>query len=352
MRKIIRPITIKAIAVLLILSPFLNIYEYLFFGRTSHWLLVRHDFSFQSVIGLVTMLLAIFSGIGLYYIKRWGWYLFLGFSGYVTVFSVVRLFMVKTGFAVMITSLLVVVLAITIYLISRNTRLPYLSNQFRGWRIRDRIPLAIPVQIQLDENPDVSIATKTIDFSELGALVELAPDAYPLTLGQRMQIQFNIGARDPIILSGVVVQVRESAPGAFLVGLKFVRVRRDKRAIIERFINAHYTPRYRVALTAECRNEKGEKVRAKTWNVSSGGCYISATGTTFERDDRVRIELHIPASSGHRTVLCAGTVVWVNHDDRFGKPPGFGITITKFKKGRIAFSRLLLRLSRTAEMAR
>lgn len=349
MKKIVKPIPLTVIAVFLMISPFCNIYEYLFFGKTTHWLLVRHPFGVQSLVGLAMILAPLLSGIGIFLIRPWGWFLYLAFSFFTVGFGLYRIFSVQSLFAYLISLMNMAIVATSIYVISKNVRTPYLSNEFRGWRIHKRVPLALPVSL-LFYPQDKTIETRTTDLSELGTLIELPADAITAELGGKVFLKLSLGDIPDMTVQCRIMQMRETEEGSVLLGLKFTRITRANRRAVASFIDA-YSPRYSASIPARIDAGEDGPISGVTLNISSNGCYIAAEGFSLQGGEPVTGSLFIDGEGG-KPVTFRGAITWANPFGDFGKPRGLGVHLQRITNRRLAFYRYLYLKARRSEVVR
>ncbi len=337
MKRIIRPTSIIVISLFLVATPFINLYQLLFFGQRTHWIVTQHPFTPASILGFTMIVLALCAGIGIYQIRRWGWYCFLAFAVVILAVSAYRIVTVRTAFAFLIAALNVAVVIGTLYLISRNVRKPYFSNEFRGWRIARRVPLRLPVQLLLNPLTGRSLDATTEDFSELGALIPLANNEPGFSLGQTVRMSIKLENDEPMTIAGEIVQFRDGSDRAACIGLRFY-VDDARRNRIALFIRHRYTPRYECAFPIDVATASGNALRGTVSNMSSGGCYVMCSTGLPLAGEEVECTLYTKERARERaTIGFSGTVTWVNRDGRYDKPRGFGVHIGRVSMGRGAF---------------
>jgi c-di-GMP-binding flagellar brake protein YcgR len=337
-----RPLPVTLISILLVLTPFLNLYEYLFFGARTHWMLVSRSLDFSSIIGYLVIVSAVFSGIGIFKIKKWGWFLFHVFSVLIIALSVYRIQTVKNHYAYIMLMMNITIVITVFYFMSRSIRVPYFSDEFRGWRVDERLPLAFPVEVSTDKSLSKKISTATIDFSERGALIELDHTMLDHCLTSTLFIELKLGNAEPMKIESDVVYVKEIPSGKILAGLKFIHLRRRYRNEIKKFIHTRYTPRYACVFNVNVTDSHGRSIKAETVNLSWGGCYIKSTDHSFNAGDRVNCELYLHQTEKKKQVSFISEITWLNSKPMYGKPEGFGIKIKKFTAGRITYLLFLI----------
>ncbi|MCE9597785.1 MAG: DUF2127 domain-containing protein [Spirochaetia bacterium] len=134
-------------------------------------------------------------GIGLLLVKRWGWWLFLGYSAILIVYNIYAL--VRSPGYYNAGALLQTALGIAavFYFVRRDVSAPYMKMYPRGWRLQTREPIEIEVVVD-------GIRRRTADVSDSGLYV-IWEECYRAP-GEEVHVTLSINGNEYKSRAGVV----------------------------------------------------------------------------------------------------------------------------------------------------
>lgn len=322
-----RPPLHHAIIVGYILAPFVNVALLLAFTGLPLELVLRRFVAGYGPLASLWLVTAPLAGIGLYFVHRASWYIFVGHSSLILVDFALK-WIIKPRFyyehiptlnnVLIFVGNLALVAAIG-YLINRDFRAPYFQALRRSWRESVRIPMRHEVSFGGEK--------RQIDDISAGGCFLVGVDA-GCALGDQRPVSFALG-RLQLQCSGEVMRITDRGCGVRFVGLAGRTRRKLAEALRHRFVL-----RYQVDLPAGWE-AAGSSVNGRVWNLSAGGCYIAMeTAAVAEGSAGV---LHVLDTVYAASV--AAHVVWVNPLGEHGKPPGCGL---QFKRSQAALVRRLV----------
>lgn len=307
-----RPPIHFVIIVAYILAPVVNIFALFVFTPLQLPEIFSGFFQWYGIPAGIWLITAPLVGVGLYFIHRISWYIFLAHSGLVLVDFIVKwitrssLYSLNAG---SIHSLAlfggnIALILIVGYVIQKDFRAPYLQVLKRHWRESRRIP--IHHHILLSGNKcDIN------DLSGTGCFVTTSVPA--INLGDRLPVEMSLGN---IKLQCRATVVRKDDAG---YGLQFVGITRRLKREISVFLKNRFTLRYSVDLPAvwQSSNEREEVV---VQDLSTGGCYVR----TAQKNAAEGQSGHLTITADSASHILSGSVVWANQAGDHNKPSGFG----------------------------
>lgn len=307
-----RPLLHYLISLAYILAPIVNILLLVLVARIRLSDILQRLFHGYGYLAGIWLLTAPIVGIGLYFVHKVSWYIFLAHSALILVDYVVKWATIPGYYWLSVRGVhqlllftgnvaLVVVIG---YIIQKDFRAPYFQVLPRGWRTSRRVPIRHFVQLD-------GRRCAITDLSDTGCFV--AEPALQIEAGRKTAIGFQAD-RLQISCRGEVMRRTPDGYGVRFVGLS----QRDKRDI-RQMIRKRFPFRYAVEIPGRWVVD-GRPVAATVRDVSYSGCYVQAP---LEGIAAGQIGfLHIPL--GRREVSLSGSVVWVNPTELHGKPVGFG----------------------------
>ncbi len=196
-----KPVSIIIISLLLILSPIYN-YSLQLLTRSLpiNWLTIQ-SLHFSG-LELSFLILPVICGFGLFFIKKWSWYLFIFYSIGLILFNIYAVIVnpVKFNFYSLFESTIIFLGAA--HFLKKDISAAYLKMYPRGWRGEKRKPIQIQVRID-----DVDKLTK--DISEAGFYVDWKD--IPYEINQEVGVQ--LGKTDKRKFAAGVVRKDENGAG-------------------------------------------------------------------------------------------------------------------------------------------
>lgn len=312
-----RPLIHYLISAAYILAPLVNILLLIFIGRIPLPDIMRRLFQGYGYLAAIWLLTAPLVGIGLYFVHKASWYLFLAHSALILADYLTKWMTLPTYYwmsvgeahqFLLLTGNLALV-AIIGFIINKDFRSPYFQVLPRGWRSSHRV--LIRHQIQLNgQGVDIS------DLSDDGCFAA-APDL-AVSLGDRLKVSFQ--ADKLSIACGCEIMRR--TPAGY--GLRFVGISAAQKRDIRRMIGKRFPFRFAVDLQGSWVGD-GRRLPVRIRDFSRTGCYLEAEVAGLKEGDGGELEI----SEHRRQAELAGAVVWVNPEELHGKPVGFGIRFAK-----------------------
>lgn len=215
-----RPKRIQWIVIGLCVAPFLNLLHYanqyqLGFGELKVLFLNLPNLAIPFLI--TPFLLA----YGIYHAKPWAYFSFLGFAILLVGYNVYVSFKVQSlrNYSASLQSLfLLVVIGI---LLNEEISAPYINPGVRGWRLKKRKKMEIPVRVN-------GIQTRTKDISRVGAYLDIDPNLFELG----KLISMEIGLKTEMLL----VEAEVLRVGDLGIGVSFRNLSKVKLQILNNYI--------------------------------------------------------------------------------------------------------------------
>lgn len=307
-----RPLVHYVIIIGYILAPIVNILLLRIFGNIPFGTIFARIFPGYGYLAAVWLLTAPLVGIGLYFIHKVSWYVFLGHSSLILIDYILK-WVIRPGFYwrsiptvfnfLMFTGNLLLVIIIG-YIIQKDFRAPYFQALKRTWRESERIPI----------NHFISLDGKKLKVSDISYTGCFVPEPkLTLKIGDKVDLNFE-SYRFSIQCQGEVM--RESPEG---LGIRFLNLPPAKQRDLRRLMKKRYFLRYAVDLDGLWIHGK-KREDAQILDVSTGGCFVHTDVHDLDigMDGRVDIKIN-------GTIFSAdGKLVWLNKSEIAEKPAGFG----------------------------
>lgn len=204
-RRIRRPLTLVLFGLAFLFLPILN-----YLGMTNQMGVplreVRTSFALLSPVELVLLLTPLAVGVGLLAVKRWGWWLFLGYACVLIAYNLYAVARTPGLYNAIALFNTVVGMAAVFYFVRRDISAPYMRMYPRGWRLQKRRPIEIEVIVD-------GIRRRTIDASTAGLYVAW-PDCYR-SPGEEVHLTFAVNGTEYKTRAGLVRVDEEGAGVAF-----------------------------------------------------------------------------------------------------------------------------------------
>jgi len=218
-RRLRRPTPLVAFAVLFLLLPLLN-YVAISLNRAT----LTDPLAFAatlSPVGRALWLVPPIVALGLLWVSRWGWWLFLAYAPTLALYNLVGFSRNPTPFNLAAVAQTLVAFAAMAYFLRRDVYAPYLSSVRRGWRHAPRVPLVAPVAID-------GVQYKTVNVSDRGCYVEWS--GYSGAIGDSLSLQLTLGG-DAFSLEAGAVRIDRAAVGVAFRNLDRATTDRLRSAI-------------------------------------------------------------------------------------------------------------------------
>jgi hypothetical protein len=198
-----RPLSIVIISIFYLLEPVGNLVQAAYINKVpvfgSQGILSHLIWSDWIILCLFPIV-----GIGIYMVRKWGWYLFLSFSALLVFYNLFVFIYLNPNYplAVVIFFILITT-AITAFFLRKNVYAPYFNPRLRWWEIAARY--RVPLETTLATTKG-ALNCKTVDISETGCFVEHHED---LPLGSVVMLEFHCNGME-ISCMGKIVSRRAS----------------------------------------------------------------------------------------------------------------------------------------------
>jgi len=303
------PLTIKIIGLFYLLTP---VFSYLWTAYAQgipFW-----DFAnllrLFSPMALVLNLAGLILGVGILGVKRWGYFLFLGFNLYLVGHG---LYLISLGGMTkqFIWNLFITLLPffLNMYFLNKEISTPYLTLIPRGFRKKWRIE--IPLAGAIKVNPFEILKMKTMDISPTGFLASVDGK---IDLGSTVVVQMKLDGDWE-----APAELMREIDGNY--GFKFLYLPGDKRyKELDKFLSTKLLPRFTtkipVTITLDNKDENTEIL-----NISEKGFYFSSNNPyQVGSFPNYQFSLYGIGFSGK------GKISWENKIGNFEKPSGYGVS--------------------------
>lgn len=315
-----RPLIHYFISLGYILAPIVNILLLIFVARIDIGDILGRLFKGYGTLAGIWLLTAPIVGIGLYFVHRISWYIFLGHSSLILIDYILKWVRIPGYYwlsvkgihqILLLTGNLALVIVIG-YIIQKDFRAPYFQVLPRGWRTSRRVPIRHFIQL------DGQRAAIT-DLSISGCFV--SDPAMNLKIGQKVAIDFEADTLR-VECRGDVMR---KTPGGY--GIRFLSLDRRAKRDVHHMIKKRFPFRYQVNIPGSW-NAAGRNVEVKILDISNTGSYLQA-GLEDVAEGQ---EGELVFSFHHRDRHLPGTVIWLNKTELHEKPVGFGIRFIRNEK--------------------
>ncbi|HNN77721.1 MAG TPA: hypothetical protein PKL30_02475, partial [Leptospiraceae bacterium] len=141
-----KPRLLISFSLLILLLPVSN-YIGMSMKYNFPWYAPLHLFSNANLPEWILLISSLLSGIGLFYIKRWGWWLFILSSFTFIVYNSFGFITIPESATKGPLIQTFIVTAALAYFLQRDIFIPYMKLYKRGWRLQKRYPICINVNI-------------------------------------------------------------------------------------------------------------------------------------------------------------------------------------------------------------
>jgi hypothetical protein len=193
-----RPLSILLVSGLCFLYPIINYWHFV-----NYYNVPLREFNFimskLNVMQIVLLFTPFIVAIGLYLVKKWGWYLFLIYSFFLISFNIYAIFKFKVLKNYLSLGEVVIVTILSIYFLRKDISAPYMKLYPRGFRGEKRTPIEVDIMLNMGSE---KIQKKTRDLSQAGFYVDW--EKCELTLNSSLQVSFSSKQRAYNVEVGVV----------------------------------------------------------------------------------------------------------------------------------------------------
>ena len=193
-----RPLSIVIVAVFYFLEPFGNLIQAAYINQLP---LFGEESILSSLLWSDWIILALFPvvGVGIYLVKKWGWYLFLSFSALLIFYNIFVYKYLNPNYSLETVLLFILTTtAISAFFLRKNVYAPYFNPRLRWWENATRY--RSPLNTVLFTNQG-AVPCKTLDISETGCFVNYHEE---MPLDSQVMIGFHYDGEDISCMGKVV----------------------------------------------------------------------------------------------------------------------------------------------------
>ena len=193
-----RPLSIVIISIFYFLEPVGNLMQAAYINKVplfgSQGILSHLLWSDWIILGLFPIV-----GIGIYMVRKWGWYLFLSFSVLLIFYNLFVFKYLNPNYSLgVVIFFILITTAISAFFLRKNVYAPYFNPRLRWWEIAARY--RVPLDTILATNKG-AVSCKTLDISETGCFVEYNES---LPLGSTVLLEFHCNGMEISCMGKVV----------------------------------------------------------------------------------------------------------------------------------------------------
>lgn len=225
-----RPLSIVLIAIFYFIEPIGNLVQAAFINNIP---LLGSNSILSHLLWSDWIILALFPvvGVGVYMVKKWGWYLFLGFSILLIFYNVFVYKFLNPNYSLeTVVFFIIIITVISAFFLRKNVYAPYFNPRLRWWEIATRY--RVPLNTVLFTKNGV-VPCETIDISEMGCFVDYQED---IPIGSKLMIEFQCAGIE-ISCMGEIVHKKSGANERYRgYGIKFEAMPGDMKDRIKHLI--------------------------------------------------------------------------------------------------------------------
>ncbi|MDX1957586.1 MAG: PilZ domain-containing protein [Leptospiraceae bacterium] len=284
-------------------------------------------FDFRQVLssfsGLSISLIALGSllGFGILGVKRWGYFLFLGFNIALIFDAIYRIIKYGIGLEGELLSnffLTIFYFILIFYFLNQEISTPYLTLVPRGFRKKWRIEIPLSGEVIIDGKKSLKLTT--MDVSPSGCLAKVSgevPEEASISIRLDLDNRFEVPA---------ILIRREEEGDSISHGFRFQYDPNDPRKKqLKKFLSTKLLPRF--SITSPVTVFYGEnKFSGEVLNVSEGGFYL-ASNQKLKSGDEINFELKL---LGY-LFKGIGKISWENQTASYNKPEGYGVKFSSLQ---------------------
>ena len=295
-----------------ILAPIVNILLLLIIIKLPLNMVLRRLFQGYGYLAAIWLLTAPIVGIGLYFVHKVSWYIFLAHSGLILLDYILKWTRLPRYYWISIPAVhqilifvgnMALIVAIG-YIIQKDFRSPYFQVLPRSWRKSRRVPIRHRISLNGELRPvsDVSTTGCFVSESDIG-----------LEIGEKVSISFKADALT-IDCRGEVMRI---IPEGY--GLRFMGLSLAQKQDIRRMLASRYALRYEVNVACTWVSNS-HSTSGTILNISTSGCFVRGEVTEVVKNQRGTLRL----ASGSIRRNVRGTIVGVKSSS-YEKPAGFAV---------------------------
>lgn len=307
-----RPTSHYIISLGYILAPIVNILLLLIIIKLPFNIVLSRLFRGYGNLAAIWLLTAPIVGIGLYFVHKVSWYVFLAHSGLILLDYILKWTRLPRHYWISIPEVhqilifvgnMALIIAIG-YIIQKDFRSPYFQVLPRSWRRSRRVPVRHRISLNEEMRPvsDVSTTGCFVSESDIG-----------LNIGEKVSISFKADALN-IDCRGEVMRIIPEGYGLRFMGLSFAQ-----KHDIRRMLALRYALRYEINVACTWVSNSHSTI-GTILDISASGCFVQGEATEVVKNQGG--VLHLSSGSIRRNVH--GAIVEINSSS-VEKPAGFAV---------------------------
>jgi len=315
-----RPLVHYFISLGYILAPIVNILLLIFVARIQIGDILERLFQGYGTLAGIWLLTAPIVGIGLYFVHKISWYIFLGHSSLILIDYILKWIRIPGYYwlsvrgihqILLLTGNLALVIVIG-FIIQKDFRAPYFQVLPRGWRTSRRVPIRHYIQLNRER-------AKITDLSMSGCFV--AEPQMKLEVGEKVMVGFDAD----ILTVECRGDVMRRIPDGY--GIRFLGLSAREKRDVRRMIKKRFPFRYQVNIPGTWKQD-GRETDVTILDISNTGSYMQADLEGIAEGQGGELTF----SFNHRDRRIPGTVIWLNKRELHEKPVGFGVRFVRNEK--------------------
>jgi len=216
-----KPVSIVVVGLYYIISPFVNLATILwvtrlpFTGPVNLWSVLNpSDWAILVLFPIV--------GVGVFSVRRWGWFAFVGFSLFLIGYNTYSYLVNHTYSLGMVICYNLTLAAVTFYFFRKHLRAPYFNPRLRWWNADPRYQVSLRAQFSMN---DSACDAEVLDISKSGVFLSICAD---IEVGQTHRISIDAYGRT-VSCSGKVMRKTSAGSSNPGFGIMFEGLTQEER---------------------------------------------------------------------------------------------------------------------------
>jgi len=223
-----RPLSIVIIATIYLLEPFGNLIQAAYVNKLP---LYGEDSILSHLIWSDWIILCLFPlvAFGIYSVRKWGWYLFVGFSVLLISYNLYVYFHLNPNYRFETVLLFILIITgLSAVFFRKHVYSPYFNPRLRWWEVASRYKIPLDAKILTD---DATVDCRMVDISSTGCFVNYSGE---LARGTTVWLVIKCSGVEIQCLGSVVRKSTESEHTGY--GIYFQSMSRETKLKLKRLI--------------------------------------------------------------------------------------------------------------------
>lgn len=223
-----RPLSIIIIALIYFFEPVGNLIQAAYVNKLPLWgpdsILSHLIWSDWIILGLFPVV-----AMGVFMVRKWGWYLFIGFSGVLIAYNIYVYLYLNPNYQLHTVLLFILIVTVMSAIFFRkHVYAPYFNPRLRWWEVASRYSIRFDTKIITDE---AALNCQLLDISASGCFVDNAGE---LSVGDSVWLIIKCAGDEIKCLGKIVRKSIESNGSGY--GIYFQTMSRETRLKLKRLI--------------------------------------------------------------------------------------------------------------------